>query len=150
MPGHIETHFARLSEITNRGEGPWTIQELSTAGFVAKPKGIYKPKGSPFALSVRRTIGSPYDDPPPLVSGSRFSAVYREEREQHGKHPFTVKALFENRDHLAPPLAYFNEVTPPDHSGSRLYELTGLAIVLTYQDGWFYLEGRSTTESDVS
>ncbi len=36
-------------------------------------------------MSVRRTIGSPYDDPPPLVSGSRFSAVYREEREQHGK-----------------------------------------------------------------
>ena len=31
--------------------------------LASKPKGIYKPKGLDYAVSIRLNVGSPYDDP---------------------------------------------------------------------------------------
>ena len=143
MATEHDLHHSRLVQIAESEDGPWTIKALSDAGFSSTPKGIYKPKGSSFALSVRRTVGSPYDDPPPFVFGSRFVAVYREERWQDDKPPYTVRALFLNRDRMVP-VAYFNEVARQSGSGPRVFELTGLATVVDYREGWFYLEGRSS------
>jgi hypothetical protein len=48
-------------------ELPWPGMLDDGTLLVTKAKGIYKPKWSKFALSIRRQVASPYPDIPPVV-----------------------------------------------------------------------------------
>src|SRR5580704_609416 len=53
--------------------------------LVSKPKGIYKPQGLPYALSIRLALNSPYHDGVPRArAGWRMAAVLPPGRREPG------------------------------------------------------------------
>jgi putative restriction endonuclease len=125
---------------------PWPTPMRDADGqtfLAARPKGIYKPKWSQYALSVRQTLSSPYPDRDPVYrpDGSwRFS--YFQERidpaDRDGE--FTNRAMVACwRDNV--PVGVMRQIKP--NPGSR-YQILGIAIVANWDGGYFFLEGFGT------
>lgn len=117
--------------------------------LVCKAKGIYKPKWSQYALSVRQAINSPYPDrTPELRKDGTWMYLYHEESDEsvRGKHEYTNEGLRKClQDHV--PIGVLRQISKkPDPK----YEILGLAFVTAWDNGFFTLEGYGTTKNVVA
>lgn len=108
---------------------------------VSRGKGIYKPESNinaeEIALSVRQSLSSKYGDMDPVYrdDGTWVYAYHHEGAEFESS--FTNFALKRNID-LRRPVVVLRQVK--EKPGS-LYRVEGIALVIAYSDGYFYLEG---------
>src|SRR6266545_878712 len=117
-------------------------------GFKSQ-KGIYKPTGSPYALWVRQTLRGVYPDEEPRYFPDG-SWTYRYSPEGRGGHINmglgTNRALLRSmEDHI--PVGVLRQQSGP--SGSRAYEVLGLAYVQGFDGTHFVLRGESITWTEL-
>ncbi|MFC7514088.1 HNH endonuclease [Herbaspirillum sp. GCM10030257] len=121
---------------------PWP-QPLADGTFlVNKAKGIHKPAGLQYALSVRESLSGPYDDHPPEVhSDGSWTYRYFQEQPDPAKRDsmFTNVALLKCRDDEVPVGVLRQVKAKPNPQ----YRVLGLALVREWKDGYFRLEGFS-------
>lgn len=118
-------------------------EPLSDGTLLAtRPKGIYKPQWTEYALSIRQTLGGPYNDIPPVVrSDGTWSFSYFQENND----PANRDLAYTNRALLAcwrdkVPIGVMRQVSV---SPQVYYHVYGLALVAGWEGGYFYLEGFS-------
>ena len=123
-------------------ESPF-FDEVVPAGsiLVTRAKGIYKPRGSDYALSVRQTLGSPYADQEPDVrpDGS-WVYMYHQEEPRNVADPatfYTNRSLARNMADRVPVGVLIQEKPKPDTT----YLVLGLAFVERWENGFFRLRG---------
>jgi Domain of unknown function (DUF3883) len=110
--------------------------------LVSAPKGIFKPEGWDYALSVKVMHNSPYEDgQPTLTEGGGWRLSYHQE----GEDPeFYTNAALRRciRDRV--PVGVLRKVD----AGRRpsRYQVMGLALPVRWQEGYFLLEGLSPYE----
>lgn len=112
--------------------------EFETRLF-STPKGIYKPEGSKYALSVRQTLKTAYPDREPLF---RHDGTWTYMYHQEGESP-EGDDLFTNRGLKASwaegvPVGVARQVQ--DKPNAR-YAILGIAHVSDWKDGVFQLDG---------
>ena len=79
-------------------EQSWTPQLPGGIQLVSTPKGIYKPKGLDYALSVRQTLGGVYPDRDPVFRpDGTWTYLYHQE----GDSLEELESLFTNRGLIA-------------------------------------------------
>ncbi|PLP98547.1 HNH endonuclease [Cupriavidus pauculus] len=108
--------------------------------LVNKAKGIHKPAGLPYAISVRESLGGRYLDHEPVVrpDGSWTYRYYQEQADPAKRDSqFTNLALLAcKRDGV--PIGVMRQVkTKPNPR----YHVLGLALVREWEGGYFHLEG---------
>ena len=110
--------------------------------LAVRPKGIYKPQWTDYALSVRQTLGGPYKDIPPIVrSDGTWSFSYYQENNDPAERDkaYTNRALLACwRDKV--PIGVMRQVSVSPQVYYRVY---GLALVAGWEGGYFFLEGFS-------
>jgi putative restriction endonuclease len=120
--------------------------------LVNKAKGIHKPAGLIYALSVRESLNGPYDDHPPEVhADGSWTYRYFQEQSDPAKRDsmFTNIALLKcQQDEV--PIGVIRQVKAKPNAQ---YQVLGLALVREWKDGYFRLEGFSpagpVSESEV-
>jgi hypothetical protein len=107
--------------------------------LASKPKGIYKPQWSHYALSVRQALRSPYPDldPEHQPDGSWQYAYFQENED-----PLLRDREAANRGLMAcladgVPIGVFRQVAPKPNSR---YHILGLAQVVNWDGGYFFLD----------
>jgi putative restriction endonuclease len=120
----------------------WPDPLPSGALLVTKAKGIYKPRGMDYALSVRQTLGGPYPDRDPIFldDGSWRYSYYQE-----GEGESARDSLFTNRGLIAcskdsVPVGVLRQSSA---SNPVVYDVLGVALVSGWSDGYFHLAGFS-------
>jgi len=107
---------------------------------VSIPKGIYRPKGFEFVLTVRQTLSSPYADKAPR---HRSDGTWRYDYFQEGEDPAdrdsfpTNLGMMRNLEDGIPVAVLVQTVKSP----SVRYRVEGLAMVRSWDGGFFRLEG---------
>lgn len=105
-----------------------------------KAKGIHKPAGWDYALSVRQSLGGPYDDKEVDV---RPDGSWRFDYYQEGKDPtrrdddYTNRALVRNMEAGVP----VGVIVQAKKKPQPRYKVLGLARVTNWAGGYFRLEG---------
>ena len=103
-----------------------------------KAKGIHKPKGWRYALSVRQSLDSPYaDSDPAVLKDGDWSYRYFQEGQDPASRDkdFTNKALMRNLEDGVP-VAVVRQVK---RKPNVRYHVLGLARVADWKDGYFEL-----------
>lgn len=119
-----------------------TIQEFSGSRvrLVTQAKGIFKPAGTPYALSVRQTLNGDYPDKEvEQHDGGRWSYRYHQE----GSDPSRRDKLFTNRG-LMKCLADgvpVGVLIQANSDGPVSYQVVGLGTVTGWSAGLFTIEG---------
>lgn len=123
-----------------RQEWPDALEDGTLLG--TRAKGIYKPKWSDYALSVRQSLDSPYGDCDPEVRpDGTWTYAYHQEIIRG-----TVREdLFTNRGLLACmrdgiPVGVLRQVTDRP---KPTYQVLNVALVAGWDGGFFFLEGFS-------
>ena len=110
--------------------------------LVTQAKGIYKPKWSRYALSVRQALRGAYPDEEPLrqPDGGWTYRYFQEKLDpKAGRDEYTNKGLLAcMHDHI--PVGVMRQVSPKPHV---LYEVLGLGQVVSWEEGFFTLEKAS-------
>ena len=121
---------------------PWPKPIGEGVFLASRAKGIYKPHWSEYALSIRQMLSSPYADREPRFrEDGTWAYAYFQENED----PSQRDSKYTNRSLLACwrdriPVGVLRQVrSKPDVR----YEVTGVAIVAGWEEGYFYLEGFS-------
>lgn len=107
--------------------------------LVNRPKGIHKPKGWQYALSVRQSLDGPYNDHDlEFGEGGAWTYRYYQENGNVGEEDreFTNAALRRNIQDGVPVGVMRQVQRRPDPK----YEVLGLALVREWQAGYFLLE----------
>ena len=107
--------------------------------LVCKPKGIYKPKWTRYALSVRESWKGPYDDKPPVEASEGWLYEYFQEQKDPSKRDgqFTNRGLIQcQRDGV--PVGVLRQVNPKPNPR---YLVLGLGMVVGWEDGRFDIRG---------
>ena len=119
---------------------PIILRNGVSTHLVCRPKGIYKPQWSQYALSVRVAKGGPYPDREPVF---KKDGTWRLEYFQENKDPrsrdleFTNKGLLSClRDRVPVGVMYQIQSRPRPK-----YLILGLAFVNDWHEGYFLLEG---------
>lgn len=127
-------------------EQPWP-RPLSTPGgevlLASRPKGIYKPAWSRYALSVRQSLDSPYKDREPILrpDGTWFYLYSQENDDPLARDmEFTNRALLDCWRDSVPVGVMLQTRGKPDVR----YRILGLALVAGWDGGYFSLEGFSS------
>lgn len=112
--------------------------------LATKAKGIYKPEWTPYALSVRQTLGGPYADQEPVLrdDGSWLYLYFQENEDPDARDSeFTNRGLLAcMRDRI--PVGVMRQISPKPNTQ---YHVLGLAFVTQWDGGYFILEGRSAS-----
>lgn len=112
--------------------------------LASRAKGIYKPSWSPYALSVRQALDSPYGDMPvePRQDGTWLYRYFQENMDPLSRDKeFTNRGLLECwRDSV--PVGVMRQVSGKPNVR---YQILGLARVAGWDGGYFFLEGFSTS-----
>ncbi|WP_124482651.1 hypothetical protein [Burkholderia stagnalis] len=121
---------------------PWQPVLSDGTRLFSTPKGIYKPAGSLYALSVRQTLAGEYPDRDPI---HRDNGTWTYAYHQEGSDPIDVKRYFTNLGLLAcmehgVPIGVARQVKSKPGTS---YEILGVAMVTQWSDGFFYLCGLS-------
>jgi hypothetical protein len=110
--------------------------------LATKAKGIYKPQWSPYALSVRQSLGGPYADREPVLraDGSWLYSYFQENTDLESRDDeYTNRALLECiRDSV--PVGVFRQIRSKPNS---VYYVLGIALVTGFDAGYFFFEGFS-------
>lgn len=119
---------------------PWTKQLEDGTRLFSTPKGIYKPKNSEYALSVRQTLKSLYVDREPIrrPDGTWTYMYFQEEDSLGGDDRFTNRALKRCMEDGIPVGVARQKSAKPDPT---TYEILGIAKVTNWKDGFFQLDG---------
>src|SRR2546422_3216236 len=121
---------------------PWPKPLPDGTLLASKAKGIYKPEWSRYALSVRQSLKSSYPDREPVLRpDGTWSHLYFQE----GKDPSRRDSRYTNRSLMKclqdlTPVGVFCETRLATR---RTYRVLGLAIVVGWEDGYYFLEGFS-------
>ncbi len=122
---------------------PWPGGQVTfpsgTTYLASAPKGIYKPKWTVYALSVRQNLGSPYQDQIVRRPDGSWSFAYFQEgfrAEDHERKATNRGLLAALADRV--PVAVFRQVAG---APKPRYEILGLALVAGFDGGFFFLEG---------
>tara|TARA_A100001015_G_scaffold260162_1_gene304674 strand:- start:210 stop:1163 length:954 start_codon:yes stop_codon:yes gene_type:complete len=110
--------------------------------LVSKAKGIYKPAGSNYALSIRQNLNSPYPDMPPIrkEDGTWLYAYFQEDLDPESRDTtYTNIALMNCKTDMVP-VGVMRQIKPKP---SPLYYIEGIAFVTEWADGFFTFEGIS-------
>lgn len=119
---------------------PWPSPMPSGLFLANKAKGIHKPANWDHALSVRQSLGGPYDDREVEVSAD---GSWRFDYFQEGKDPsrrdddYTNRALLRNMQDGMPVGVLIQVKKKPDPR----YKVLGLAQVSSWAGGYFRLDG---------
>jgi len=152
---HVESFLAKLDDRHRQAlrwyldrtdqTHPWP-QKIEIAGqetlLATQAKGIYKPKWTKYALSVKQTLGGHYPDREPVVraDGTWSYAYYQENKDPSARDKeFTNRGLVACRDDRVP-IGVMLQVNGKPHAR---YRVLGLALVTRWDDGYFFLEGFS-------
>lgn len=121
----------------------WPHSLADGTKLVSKAKGIYKPRWSKYALSIRQSLGGPYKDEEPVIHADRtWSYAYFQENTD----PAARDTEYTNRGLVAcwrdeVPVGVLRQVSEmPDVR----YVILGIALVTGWENGYFYLEGFSS------
>jgi putative restriction endonuclease len=108
--------------------------------LVSKPKGIYKPKDLPYALSIRINLDSPYPDgvPEHVPRGGWLLSYHQENADPADRdRAFTNRGLMRCiADQI--PVGVLRE--RPAQNGRSRYDVLGLALPVRWSDGYFFLQ----------
>jgi putative restriction endonuclease len=144
-----ERHRAALSWFMDHagGEESWPAPIKTAEGetlLAARPKGIYKPVWSEYALSVRQSLAGPYPDREPVLrsDGTWLFSYFQENRS-----PTDRDDEYTNRGMIAcwrdgVPVGVMRQVR--ENPSSR-YQVLGVALVAGWDGGYFFLEGFAST-----
>ena len=112
--------------------------------LASRAKGIYKPNWTSYALSVRQSLAGPYPDKDPDVRpNGTWTYQYFQENPDPAKRDsqYTNRGLMDcMRDKV--PVGVFRQISTKP---SPRYRILGLAAVVGWNDGYFHLEGFSTS-----
>lgn len=136
----------RLRELDGSVESSAKLREL-IPGFKGQ-KGIYKPRGSPYALWVRQTLRQVYPDKQllPKPDGSWLYEYSPEGREGHPDMTLdTNRALLKCMEDGVP-IGVIRQL--PSTGGQRSYEVRGLAYVTGFDGTHFRIQGEPIDVSD--
>ena len=123
----------------------WPSRLESGLYLATKAKGIHKPSGWRYALSVRQNLNAPYADKDVTYAND---GSWEFEYFQEGKDPskrdddFTNRALLANRDDGVPVAVFIQTKGKPN---SR-YRVMGLALVSEWAGGYFKLRSVARNE----
>ena len=123
---------------------PWPAPLPSGLLLANKAKGIHKPAGWEHALSVRQSLGGPYDD---REVEARDDGSWAFDYFQEGKDPgrrdddYTNRALMRNMEDGLPVGVLIQVKKKPDPR----YRVLGLAQVSNWAGGYFRLDGFTPT-----
>ena len=110
--------------------------------LVTQAKGIYKPRWTNYALSVRQGIGGQYSDTDPEIrSNGTWSYLYFQENIDPSQRDsqYTNRGMVDcMRDSV--PVGVLRQVSGKP---SPKYRILGLALVARWEAGYFFLEGLS-------
>ena len=110
--------------------------------LVNKAKGIYKPRWTNYALSVRESLGGSYSDRDPEIrSDGTWSYLYFQENPDPSQRDsqYTNRGMVDcMRDSV--PVGVIRQVSGRP---SPTYRILGLALVAEWEAGYFLLEGLS-------
>jgi hypothetical protein len=144
------THQAALRWFHTRKDTDVLWPELeqdaqSGQRLVTAAKGIYKPQGWVYALSVRQVLDGPYPDREPLAraDGTWLYRYFQENPDAALRdEQFTNRSLMAcQRDQV--PVGVLLQVAPKPNVR---YHILGVALVARWDAGYFYLEGFSADE----
>lgn len=122
---------------------PWPEPLPVVGPLASRPKGIYKPEWSSYALSIRETLDGPYPDREPIAAGESWLYAYHQEGP--GSEAPTerwMNAALHRCMVDGVPVGVLREI--PSQRSRKLYEVLGLAIPIHYDSGFFFLEGTET------
>jgi len=115
----------------------WFAGKAIQQRLAGKAKGIYKPQGWQYALSIRKSDDGPYRDGTiNYRADGTWSFVY--EAEIGGESVFTNRALMKNLENEVPIGVYMK--TKPTNSSVE-YEIGGLGLPTAFSNGQFLIEG---------
>lgn len=119
---------------------PWVAQLENGTRLFSTPKGIYKPEGSEYALSVRQTLKSPYYDHDPIrrLDGTWTYMYFQEGVPLDDDQLFTNRGLKRCMEDGVPVGVALQQSAKPDPTR---YEILGIAKVTNWKDGFFQLDG---------
>ena len=110
--------------------------------LASKAKGIYKPKWSEYALSIRQSLGGPYPDREPMFreDGTWLYAYFQENEELQARdEEYTNRGMIACwRDRV--PVGVMRQVSGKPNVR---YKILGIALVASWEGGYFFLEGFS-------
>lgn len=117
--------------------------------LATRARGIYKPEGSPFALSVRENINSPYADRPPKYGPD---GSWRYLYHQQGADTTRADGQWDDKSlydciSAGLPVGVLRQVSAKPNS---MYEVLGVAMVTDWLEGYFVLEGEASPRSVAS
>lgn len=123
---------------------PWNPELETGVRLFSTPKGIYKPKDSEYALSVRQTLAGSYPDREPIY---RPDGSWCYTYHQEGDEPSDRDRFFTNRGLIrcledSIPVGVARQVSPKPNTQ---YAILGLAQVIRWSNGFFRLESVSDT-----
>lgn len=131
-------HEHRDQEVT------WPSPLQNGMFLVNRAKGIHKPAGSAYALSVRESLKGPYPDrEPEFAPDGSWTYPYFQELADPGDRDstYTNRALLAcERDEV--PVGVIRQVKAKPNPR---YKVLGLALVRGWKDGYFLLEGLPDT-----
>ena len=139
-----EQHQRALRWYAERAETvqPWPGRLDEQTLLATKAKGIYKPKWSEYALSVRETLADRYPDREPKYrdDGTWYYLYYQESHDPTDlEKEYTNRGLLAcARDHV--PVGVMRQVRGKPNVR---YMILGVALVKGWKDGYFELEGFS-------
>ncbi len=150
---HVESFLAKLDDrhhqalrwyLDRAGQIHPYPRRIVIAGqetlLAAIPKGIYKPKWTKYALSVKQTLNSPYPDREPVVRpDGTWLYEYHQENDPSATEEFTNRGLVACREDRVP-VGVMRQVSRKPHVR---YHVLGLALVTGWDAGYFSLEGFS-------
>ncbi len=126
---------------------PWPRPIAGGTLLASKPKGIYKPEWSRYALSVRQSLAGPYPDKSPSAAadGSWTYEYFQEDLD-----PRKRDALFTNRGLIncwqdVVPVGVMIQVRPKPNPR---YRVMGLALLVDWNQGFFQFHGITATAQD--
>lgn len=140
FPGLTAKHRAALAWFADReGQEIGWPEPQDGLFLLNKAKGIHKPKGWDYALSVRQSLGSPYadGDPETNVDGGWTYSYFQEGLDPATRDKdFTNRALMRNRADKIP-VAVVRQIRSKPHGR---YMVLGLANVVGWNEGYFELQ----------
>lgn len=137
-----EDHLERLSWFeTHQGETTsWPAPPKDGQFLATKAKGIYKPVGFHYALSIRVSQGGPYVDTPEHFNDGSWQLSYHEEtranQPQPAKHSTNI-GLTKCLEDKIPVGVMVQKSSKPNVA----YKILGLGLVTAYAHGRFIVEG---------
>jgi hypothetical protein len=128
----------------------WEQLQQAPATVAISAKGIYKPKGLVYALSISQRLDSPYSDQKPVYQkNGSWHYTYAQEETQRGDSTslFTNQGLKKCMDDGVPVAVLVQLSQKPKVT---TYRMLGLAKVISWEDGFFTLESTTLGEDDIT